>query len=246
MRQIVVYACCAACLLLLASARPTPLYPQFSLKHTGTTASSPPGGADWERERVISGAGWTIASGMAEAASTMRGGYTVIHREDGLPLVRQHCYVLAAWDYTPTEAVDYGWLLVTVRDPEYYWDTVDPELDVVDPVELVWLNQRWEEVISTVLDFPPGMRPDSFRMAPDERSLLAVLHPVSAEDSTRGDAELVRIMLDYGTVQQLATPTECRTAAAGSEYPLHLGWTDDGRLLAQVGDTLWEYTTTWH
>lgn len=245
MRQTVVYACCAACLLLLASARPVPLAPLFTLEHTGTASGSPPGGADWTRERVLRGDGWTIATSAADAPSTMRGGYTVIHQPGRLPIVREHCYILAAWDYGLADAAEDGWLLVTVRDPEYYWDTVDPALDVIDPVELVWLNHRWEEIISTVLELPPDTRPDSFRLAPDRRSLLAVLHP-AVVDGVAGDMQLVRIKLDYGTLEPLDAPQECLTAAADSDEPLRLGWTDDGRLLAQVGDTIWEYSTTWH
>ena len=152
-------------LAVLASGTPRAAYsPEFVLRQTVRRDQRIAEQADWHRERLFDGIGWMIGTAARGDRSIMEGGYTVIHPAGGEPFVVQHTYVLAAFDLLPD-----GFLLVTIRDPEYHWPGYDISTGVVDPVEVVWFDPEWEEVDSLLLDVPPELKPDGFIKSPDER-----------------------------------------------------------------------------
>jgi len=197
--------------------------------------------ADWHSQRILEGIGWRLGTVSRGGQSVMKGGYTVIHPAKGTPFSWQHVYVLAAFDLLP-DAI----MLVAVRDPERYWPGYDVADGERDPVELVWLDAMWEEQDAAVLDFAGSDFPDGFVLAPDQRSLLAILHPVDAEDElAQAGHVLVSISLRDGGISMVHLPgTEDLGGAPAAWWPVLMQWDGDA-LLAQTGHELRRYEVHW-
>ena len=103
-----------------------------------------------------------------------RRGYTVAVPQRGESKPFRHMYVLAGFDILPDR-----YLLVTIRDPEFYWPGYAIEEGVKDPLELVWYDRDWNELYALKLDFKAEDFPDGFRITPDQKHLLAIRHRLS-------------------------------------------------------------------
>jgi len=198
--------------------------------------------AGWREERILEGIGWKIGSVSRGDGTVMDGGYTVVHPTKGTPFSWKGCYILAAYDLMP-----HGFLLVTVRDPEIFWEEYDRNEGLVDPVEAVWYSRNWEEEMRTVLEFPADSYPDDFILAPDEKSLLAVLHPVDGEGKLEpAGQKLVQFVLMTGEMLELPLPgTDASGAAPAAWWPVKLEWTPREDLMMQAGEEFRRYTVSW-
>lgn len=239
-----------------ATADNQPLAPRLQLKNTITRDQGIAALADWRKERLTDGAGWKLGSVSRGDGSVMVGGYTVIqpspaHRPApehgkrsvaGAPIVLRHCYVLAAFDMLPR-----GHLLVAVRDPQLYWKDYDYHEAVVDPLELVWYDDDWNEGEGTVVERTTADFPDDFVLSPDNLSLLAIRHPMddSAKASPAGHS-LCLISLADGALSDLALP---EADAAGlppiAWQPMRMEWNQRGELVVQAGKELRIYEVKW-
>jgi len=233
-----------------------PLTPHLVLKNTMTHDQGIAAAADWRKERLFDGAGWKLGSVSRGDGSVMLGGYTVIqpspaHRPapqrgqrsvPGAPIVLRHCYVLAAFDMLPR-----GHLLVAVRDPQVYWKDYDYHEAVVDPLELVWYDEDWNDAEGVVVERATADFPDDFVLAPDNSSLLAIRHP--ADDSGKASPaghSLCLISLADGAVSSVALP-EADTAGQPPVAwpPVRMEWNRRGELVVQAGKELRIYEVKW-
>ena len=150
--------------------------------------------------------------------------------------------MLACFDLMPS-----GYLVVAVRDPALYRDDYVFEDHVTDPVEVVWYDKDWQEEDATVLDFAAEDFPDSFVLAPDEKSLLAVRHPVDADGGLeKAGHTLCRILLLTGEIIDLPVPgTGPDGVVAAAWWPVLMSWSDRGDLLMQAGEEFRRYTVSW-
>ena len=197
----------------------------------------------WRTERVFDGIGWKIGTVSRGDGAVMDGGYTVVHPTKGNPFSWKGYYVLAAFDLMP-----HGFLLVTVRDPERYWkEDFDRDAGIADPVEAVWYNGKWEEEMRTVIEFPADSYPDKFILAPDEKTLLAVLHPVDPEGKLEPSGQrLVQVVLITGEVVELPVPgTGGALEPPAAWWPVLMEWSPRGDLLMQAGEEFRRYTVDW-
>ena len=236
-RTFVLTALALALTSAAASAKPV-----FVLKDAGSREQGIAREADWRSERMHEGIGWIIATTVRGDESIMRGGYTVILPVKGDPTPLRHFYVLAAFDLLPS-----GYLLLTIRDPELYWDAYDYTEGVTDPLELVWYDKGWTQHYAHVLEFPEGAYPDNFLLSPDERYLLAITHPEGpdGEPAERGH-RLHLIDLKFFDISELWLPEydELGTPPV-SWWPVLLDWGEKGGLLVQAGKQLRRYEVVW-
>lgn len=197
--------------------------------------------ADWRQLRELDGIGWKLGTVARGDDSVMRAAYTVVHPAKGEPFVLQHCYVLAAFDLAPRCI-----LVVAVRDPEYYRPGYDYEEGVVNPVEAVWYDEQWQEQSVLTLPFAPNEMPDGFILGPDERSLLAIRHPVDDDgEPAPGGHSLAQVSLEAGWVRTRGLPEySADNTPPLSWQPVRMEW-DDGALLVQAGPELRRYSLEW-
>jgi hypothetical protein len=197
--------------------------------------------ADWRRLREFDGIGWKLGTVARGDGSVMHSAYTVVHPAKGEPFVLQHCYVLAAFDLLPG-----GILLVAVRDPEYYRKGYDYEQGVVDPVEAVWYSDDWQEEAVLELPFAPEDEPDGFILGPDQRSLLAIRHPVDADgEPAPSGHSLAQVSLEQGWLRTRYLPEYSADGTPPLGWqPLRMEW-DGGALLVQAGPELRRYRLEW-
>jgi len=198
--------------------------------------------ADWRQQRLIEGMGWNLGTVSRGDGPTMKTGYTVIHpaKDDAFSLT--HYYVLDAFDLLPR-----GLLLITVRDPDIYWPDYDYRTGLVNPVEVVWYTDDWEEEVTLVLDLDEHDYPDGFLLAPDECSLLTILHPAGLEDDPdpRGH-RLVQVFFHTGAIREIPLPGLERGELPAEEWwPVLMQWDKDNRLLVQTGGTCKLYEVGW-
>jgi hypothetical protein len=231
------------CALLLGA---TPLRPTLRLEATMTRDEQIDELAGWGEDRLIDGIGWRIASAVrgdddGGLKGYARRGYTVMVPQRGDSIPWRRMYVLAGFDLHPDR-----YLLVTVRDPEHYWQGYDIEQNVQDAVELVWYDRQWNELYNTVLDFAPEDFPDDFRLTEDQKHLLAIKHPVTTSGSTeliREGHSLVWIDLRDGAIGDLHLPeTDGMGTLPASWYPVKMHWNSKDELLVQAGDELRRYS----
>jgi hypothetical protein len=230
-----------AMLLCSVASAEAPVRPQLVLTDAVERDWGIPELADWYSERIFEGIGWRLGTVSRGDGSVMKGGYTVIHPAKGKPFSWQHVYVLAAFDLLPDSI-----LLAAIRDPEIYWQDYDFSQGVDDAVELVWFDGDWEEQFTTVLEFAPEDFPDGFVLAPDQRSLLAIKHPVDDEESLADSGhELCLISLRDGLTSSVLLPgTEDLGGAPAAWWPVLMQWDGDA-LLVQTGDELRRYEVRW-
>lgn len=230
------------CTAMLLTAAADPQRPGFILREVVERNWGIPASADWRRERLIDGIGWQLGTVSRGDGSVMQGGYSVIHPTGKTPFALRHCYVLAAFDLLPS-----GYLLVTVRDPEYYWPGYDYREGVTDPVELVWFSKEWQEEDRSQLDFSTHDFPDGFTMAPDQQTLLAICHPVDADGEPASEGhKLASVDLRTAAVRDVLLPEMADTGAAPLLWwPLHMQWDLDGILIVQAGKQLRLYEVRW-
>jgi hypothetical protein len=218
-----------------------PLKPVFTLKDSVIRDWGIEPLAAWGELRELDGIGWKLGTVARGDGSLMRTSYTVVHPPKAEPFVLQHCYVLAAYDLVPS-----GILLVVVRDPEYYLAGYDYTDELTDMIEAVWYSDDWEEESAMQLDFAPQEHADGFVLAPDQRTLLAIRHPVDTEgEPAIAGHELVQVSLEAGWIRQRALPGygDDGVAPAGW-WPVRMRW-DNAALLVQAGDELRRYSMEW-
>jgi len=216
--------------------------PRFHLESTLERDAGIPAHADWRKERLFDGAGWILGTVTRGDGSVMKGGYTVIHPTHGEPFVLTHCYVLGAFDLSPS-----GHLLVTVRDPEHYWPQENYSEEVQDPIELVWYDKKWEEMYSTVLEYAATDFPDGFVLSPKQRYLLAIRHPVLLSgDLAHPGHSLDMIDLRDGAIQKVYLPEYDGFGFPPPDWwPVRMQWDSEGRLDVQGGKKVRVYTAEW-
>lgn len=239
-------------MLLTSAARP--LQPSFLLQETQDGSAGIEPAADWHAERVITGIGWELATASRGDGHVMDGGLTVVQHSKAAqlsgkheanpsaPHTFKHCYVLAAFDLLPS-----GYLLVTVRDPQYYWKDYDYKLGVVDPLELVWYDENWKEQQSIVLDYAANEYPDNFVLSPDQRTLLAIKHPLDdlGEPSKDGHALNV-IYVNSGNINDVTLPDADEQGNLPADWqPVRMAWDQPGNLVVQAGKTQRRYRMKW-
>lgn len=243
----------ALCGTLLGAVK-RPQQPSFLLQETQDRRTGIDPVADWRSQRTISGIGWELMTVSRGEGSVMDGGLTVIHlskvaqlsskrdANPSVPLTFKHCYVLAAFDL-----VLQGYLLVTVRDPQYYWKDYDYKEGVVDPVELVWYDQDWQEEQSLTLDYATEDFPDDFVLSPDKRTLLAIKHPVnSSGDPAKAGQSLNMIYLASGNIDDVYLPeADERGNLPAGWGPVQMAWDSRGYLVVQAGNTQRRYSMKW-
>ena len=216
--------------------------PELVLKETIDRAWQLDKYADWRQERFFSGYGWELGTVSRGDGSVMQGGFTVVHPAKGNPFSWRHCYVLASFDTLP-----HGILLVTVRDPEFHWSGYDYTEGVVDPIEIVWFDDSWEEEDRMVLDFSATDYPDEFQLAPSGEVLLAIRH--SVDDQGKLDKQGHQLDLVYlldGEIRSLVLPEAGPGGLPPGEWwPVLMHFDDDGNLLVQAGAALRRYEVRW-
>jgi hypothetical protein len=241
------------CATLPASAA-RPLQPSFLLKETQERSAGLEPAADWHAERVLTGIGWELATASRGDGSVMDGALTVIQHskaaqlsgkhgaDPSAPLTLKHCYVLAAFDLLPC-----GYLLVTVRDPQYYWKDYDYKQGVVDPVELVWYDENWQEQQSLALDYAEKEFPDDFVFSPDQRTLLAIKHPLDdSEEPAKDGQSLDIIYLNSGNINSVLLPEADEQGNLPAAWqPVRMDWDKRGLLVVQAGKTQRRYEMKW-
>jgi hypothetical protein len=232
-----------ACLLLVSA---TPIRPSLLLQATMTREENIEPLAAWGDDRLIEGIGWKIASAVrgdddGGLKGYARRGYTVAVPQRGESKPFRHMYVLAGFDILPDK-----YLLVTIRDPEFYWPGYSIEQKVTDPIELVWYDLDWNELYALKLDFKAEDFPDGFRITPDQKHLVAIRHELSGPGSEELAPEghsVVYIDLKDGTIGNVYLPeTDGTGMLPASWYPVLMHWNDDGELLVQAGRELRRYS----
>jgi hypothetical protein len=199
--------------------------------------------ADWRQQRDFDGIGWQLGTAAREDGSVMTAALTVVKPAHGPSFSLRHCYVLAAFDLIPR-----GILLVTVRDPQYYWPGYDAHLGLTDPVDLVWYSEDWQEQRHVPLDFNTAEFPDDFVMAPTEKYLLCVRHPVGGDGKPVAEGHsLDLVWLETGDITDTWLPEVGGSGFYPAAWqPLGLRFSSDGKQLqAQAGDQLRVYDVDW-
>lgn len=198
--------------------------------------------ADWRTERFFEGIDWQLGTVSRGDSDVMNGGFTVVHPYQVQPFSLRHCFVLAAFDLQPR-----GHLLVTIRDPEYYWPDYSVSDGVVDPIELVWYDEDWVEESQITLDFPAGSYPDNFLLSPDRRTLLAITHPVDSGGGLAGPGQGIRaIDLRSGEVDEVWLPEVDGYGNLPLEWwPVKMRWGRNNILEVQAGPELRIYHMRW-
>ncbi|MEZ5339593.1 MAG: hypothetical protein R3F46_15185 [bacterium] len=198
--------------------------------------------ADYRKERFIDGIDWQLGTVSRGDGDVMHGGFTVIHPYQVQPFSLRHCYVLAAFDLLPR-----GYLLVAVRDPEYYWPDYNIADEVVDPIELVWYDDAWQEESHVLLDFPAGAYPDDFLLSPDRRSMLAITHPRDGDGDLPGQGQGIKhIDLRSGAVDDVWLPEVDGFGNLPPEWwPVRMRWGRNSNLEVQAGPELRIYHMRW-
>jgi hypothetical protein len=238
--------------LLTAAARPQ--QPRFMLQETQDGDAGIERLANWHTERVINGIGWELATVSRGDGSVMQGGLTVVQftraakmsskrqSTTGAPTSFKHCYVLAAFDLLPS-----GYLLVTVRDPQLYWQDYDHKQGIVDPIELVWFDEGWKEQQSIPLDYAANEFPDDFVMSPDQRTLLALKHPADDSGEPSSDGQSVNIIyLNDGSINDVALPEAGESGELPTDWqPVSMEWDKRGYLVVQAGKQTRRYEVKW-
>lgn len=216
--------------------------PEFVLRQSVKRNQVIPAKADWHKERLFDGIGWMLGTASRGDGSVMKGGFSVVHPHHVDAFTMKHTYVLAAFDLNPD-----GYLLVTIRDPEYHWPDYDFDDNVVDPLELVWYDKGWEEVTATVLGIPQELYVDDFIISPDERYLLAISHPIDEDGTPNLSGHgLVLVDMKFGEFEELLLPEwEGAGAAPASWWPVRMIWTGQGGLVVQAGKELFQYEVRW-
>jgi hypothetical protein len=196
---------------------------------------------DWRRERFIEGIDWQLGTVSRGDAEVMTGGFTVVHPYQVPPFSLRHCYVLAAFDLAP-----HGYLLVAVRDPQYYW-TDDPNSDAVDPIDLVWYDENWVEEDFKTLPFGTEAFPDNFRLSPDRRTLLALTHPVTNRGELSDHGQGIKaIDLRSGQVDDVWLPeVDGFGNLPAAWWPVKMQWGKHSNLEVQAGAELRIYQMRW-
>jgi hypothetical protein len=243
-----------ACGLLALCAAARALKPRFTLQEVLDQDAGIPQLADWRKERLLDGMGWKLATVSRGEGSVMQGGITVIQRSKvqllkggasehaDVPVTLRHCYVLAAFDLLPREH-----LLVTVRDPQRYWPGYDYKQGLTDPLELVWYDESWKEEQSLLLSYAGTAFPDDFVLSADQRTLLAIRHPVDDEGKPdpAGHA-LDLIYLNDGSIKAVALPEAGAQGQLPAEWqPVLMQWDSRGKLLVQAGQQARKYEVAW-
>lgn len=198
--------------------------------------------APWREQRVIEGIGWKLGTVARGDGDVMSGGYTVVHPAKGTPFSWKHYYVLAAFDLMPS-----GFLVIAVRDPELYWEGYDFKAGVTDPVEAIWYDSKWQEESALRLEFATDDFPDGFILAPDQKNLVTILHPVNAESELIPTGHsLSRVRLLTGEISRIPLPgTGDYGVAPAAWWPVLMAWSDGGDLLMQAGEEFRRYTVSW-
>lgn len=256
MQRFPIFAASAVLLLTLATPAlaKSSLMPSFLLQETQDGSAGIEPLADWGTERVITGIGWELATVSRGDGSVMDGGLTVVQhskaarlsRKHGagpdVPLSLKHCYVLAAFDLLPS-----GYLLVTVRDPQYYWLEYDVRSGVIDPVELVWYDADWQEQQSLPLDYAASEYPDDFVLSPDQRTLLAIKHPVDDAGEPSIDGQMLNIIYLFdGSINDVLLPdTDAQGNLPAQWQPVGMDWDKRGYLVLQAGKQTRRYEVKW-
>ena len=198
--------------------------------------------ADWQQERFFEGIDWQIGTVSRGDGEVMIGGFTVVHPYQSEPFSLRHCYVLAAFDMLPR-----GYLLVTVRDPEYYW----PEYDVIDatsdPLELVWYDEDWQEDDRVILDYGEHEYPDDFLLSPDEKTLLSITHPLPGSKPLADKGQTIKtIDLRSGAVEEVWLPDVDGYGNLPPQWwPVRMQWGKHNNLEVQAGKELRIYLMRW-
>jgi hypothetical protein len=256
MQRFPIFAAGLFLLLTLAApalAKPAQM-PNFLLQETqdGSAGISPL--ADWHSERIITGIGWELATAARGDGPVMEGGLTVVQHSKAarlsgkhaagpdVPLSLKHCYILAAFDLLPS-----GYLLVAVRDPRYYWPDYDAKQGVVDPVELVWYDAQWKEQQSLPLDYAENEFPDDFILSPDQRTLLAIKHPVDDSGEPAPDGQMLNIIhLFDGSINDVILPEADAQGNLPAQWqPVEMDWDKRGYLVLQAGKQTRRYEVKW-
>jgi hypothetical protein len=238
--------------LLTSAARP--LQPSFLLQETQDGSAGIEPAADWRAERTLTGIGWELATASRGDGSVMDGALTVIqhskaaqlsgkHRaEANAPITFKHCYVLAAFDLLPS-----GYLLIAVRDPQYYWKDYDYKQGVVDPIDLVWYDENWKEQQSLALDYAANEFPDDFVLSPDQRTLLAIKHPLDDSGEPSKDGQGLNIIyLASGNINDVNLPDADEQGNLPAEWqPVRMAWDQRGYLVVQAGKSQRRYQMKW-
>jgi hypothetical protein len=199
--------------------------------------------ADWRTERRLDGIGWQLGSAARDDGSVMNSALTVVQPAHGKPFSLRHCYVLAAFDLIPS-----GIVVVAVRDPQYYWQDYDPHLGLVDPVDLVFYSEDWQEQRHIPLDFSPQEFPDDFVLGPGGRYLLGIRHPVDRQGQPLAEGHsLELIWLQTGEITDTWLPEVNGSGFYPAAWqPLGLHFTSDGKQLqATAGTQLRVYDVDW-
>ena len=138
-------------------------------------------------------------------------------------------------------------LLVEVRDPATYWKDYDPGLGVSDAPELVWYDEDWYEESSLPLESAAGDFPDNFMLSPDQKTLLAIRHPVDKTGKPVAEGHsLCLIQLYDGSVEDVLLPDADEHGLLPPAWmPVRMAWNDRGNLLVQAGPQLRIYEVTW-
>ncbi len=198
--------------------------------------------ADWRSERFFEGIDWQLGTVSRGDGEIMTGGFTVIHPYQVQPFSLRHCYVLAAFDLLPR-----GYLLVAIRDPEYYWPDYSVSDGVVDPLELVWYDESWSEDSHTLLDMPAGIYPDDFLLSPDRRTMLAITHPLDRDGDLAGQGQrMLAIDLRSGETDDVWLPEVDGYGNLPPEWwPVRMQWGRNNTLQVQAGPELRIYHMRW-
>ena len=198
--------------------------------------------ADYRTERFFEGIDWQLGTVSRGDGDVMNGGFTVVHPYQVQPFSLRHCFVLAAFELNPR-----GYMLVTIRDPEYYWPEYNVSDSIVDPIELVWYDEDWQEESHTVLSFPDGSYPDNFVLSPDRRSLLAITHPITAEGELAGEGQGIRLIdLRSGVVDDVWLPeVDGFGNLPTGWWPVKMRWGRNNSLEVQAGAELRVYHMRW-
>jgi hypothetical protein len=198
---------------------------------------------DWRSERRSDGIGWELGSAARGDGSVMSAAFTVVQPARGQAFSLRHCYVLAAFDLVPS-----GILVVAVRDPEYYWQDYDPHSGLVDPVDLVWYSEDWQEQRHLPLDFNTSELPDDFVLGADGKYLLAVRHPVGPDGRPIPEGHSLELVwLQTGEITDVWLPeVDGYGFYPAAWQPLGLHFTKQGKeLQAQAGAQLRIYDVEW-
>ena len=196
---------------------------------------------DWRRERFFEGIDWQVGTVSRGDGEVMTGGFTVVHPYQVQPFSLRHCYVLAAFD------MPRGYMLVAVRDPQYYWPEYSTADGVSDPLEIIWYDEDWSEEDHLTLNIPPGSNPDDFLLSPDRRTLLAITHPLDNQDELSGPGQQVlAIDTRSGAIDEVWLPeVDGFGNLPVAWWPVMMRWGRHNNLEVQAGSELRIYTMRW-